>query len=65
MSAHKKLDRLVSSLSTKRPKSAHEKFAERSHMMRWFGERSDGELKAMRKGFELMLERSTQKGSRA
>jgi hypothetical protein len=64
MNSHKKLDRLVSNPSAKRPKSAHEKFAERSHIMRWFGERSDKELKAMRKGFELMLNNKTATGGR-
>jgi len=45
-------------------KSVHERYAERSQLMRWFNERSDKELKAMRKGFELMLSQS-KKGGKA
>jgi hypothetical protein len=28
------------------------KFAERGHLMRWFGERSNGELAALKRAFE-------------
>jgi hypothetical protein len=30
----------------------HLEFAERSHLMRWFGERNTRELKALKKAFE-------------
>lgn len=55
MIRQKKLDKLMSNPSAKPPKSVHQKFAERSQMLRWFNERSMKELKAMRKGYELML----------
>jgi len=58
----KKLDSLVSKIGGRAIKSPHKEFSERSHMLRWFYERNLSELKAMRKGFELMLERKTQKG---
>ena len=50
----KKLDSFVSSLTRKSVKTPHQEFAERSHMMRWFGERSDKELKAMKKALLAM-----------
>jgi len=46
-------------------KPDHQRFAEKSQMLRWFHERNLNELKAMRKGFEFMLERNTTKGGRA
>jgi hypothetical protein len=52
----------MSNPSAKQPKSVHQKFAERSQMLRWFNERSMKELKAMRKGYELMLAHQTRTG---
>lgn len=63
MIKQKKLDRLMSNPSAKPPKSVHQKFAEKSQMMRWFNERSMKELKAMRKGLELMQERQVRTGA--
>ncbi len=60
-----KLDSLVSKISSKPTKTSHQRFAEKSQMLRWFQERNLSELKAMRAGFELMRERRTQKGGRA
>lgn len=60
-----KLDSLVSKISNKPTKTSHQRFAEKSQMLRWFHERNLSELKAMRAGFELMRERRTQKGGRA
>jgi len=62
MTTHKKLDKLMSNPSAKPPKSVHQKFTERSQMLRWFNERSMKELKAMRKGYELMLAHQTRTG---
>ena len=58
----KKLDSLVSKIAGKAIKSPHQRFAEKSQMLRWFQERNLRELKAMRKGFDLML---AQKGGKA
>jgi hypothetical protein len=60
-----KLNSLVSKISGKEIKTSHQRFAEKSQMLRWFHDRDLNELKAMRKGFELMSERRTQKGGRA
>jgi hypothetical protein len=44
----KKLDSFTSSIASKKTyASPHQKFAEKSQMMRWFNERSTKELKAM------------------
>ena len=44
----KKLDSFTSSIASKKAyASPHQKFAEKSQMMRWFNERSTKELKAM------------------
>mgnify|MGYP000901745283 CR=1 FL=1 len=61
----KKLDSLVSKITGKATKTVHQRFAEKSQMLRWFQERNLRELKAMRKGFDLMLERQAQKGGKA
>jgi len=63
MTKHKKLDAFVSSLNSKKTYvSPHQEFAERSQQLRWFHERSMKELKAMRKGYELMLYNQTKTG---
>jgi hypothetical protein len=60
MTKHKNLDVFVSSLNSKKTYvSPHQEFAERSQQLRWFHERTDKELKAMRKGYELMLANQT------
>lgn len=44
----KKLDSFTSSIASKKTYvSTHQKFAEKSQLMRWFNERSMKELKAM------------------
>jgi len=44
----KKLDSFTSLIASKKTyASPHQKFAEKSQMMRWFNERSTKELKAM------------------
>jgi hypothetical protein len=51
----KKLDSFVSSVASKKTYvSPHQKFAERSQMLRWFGERSMKELKAMQSALLAM-----------
>lgn len=59
------LNSLVSKIQGKTDKTSHQRFAEKSQMLRWFHERDLNELRAMRAGFELMHERRTQKGGRA
>jgi len=51
----KKLDSFVSSVASKTAYvSPHQKFAEKSQMMRWFNERSMKELKAMQSALLAM-----------
>jgi hypothetical protein len=60
-----KLDTMVSRMKGKTIKNPNLLFAEKSQMLRWFHERDLNELKAMRKGFELVLQQQAQKGDRA
>ena len=55
----------MSNLERKATKSPSLLFAEKSQMLRWFHEREMKELKAMRKGFELMTKQKAQKGGKA
>lgn len=56
----KKLDAFVSSVASKKTYvSPHQKFAEKSQLIRWFHERSTKELKAMQKA---LLSITQQKG---
>jgi hypothetical protein len=49
---------------TKQEQKDHQRFAERSQLLRWFHERQPNELKAMRRGFELMLQRQSGVGGK-
>lgn len=56
----KALDGLMKSKASKYYMAdAHAEFAERSQILRWFGERSNKELKALRTAFEKSTTQQT------
>lgn len=55
---------VVPNPATKEEQLNHQRFAERSQLLRWFHERKYVELKAMRRGYELMLERQSGVGGK-